>query len=155
MITFPPHTTLMPLWFSKRPPVCPSGVRLTEISKRSWNYFWMWRVVIVLTKADLWHEGELAQLVERVLCMHEVAGSIPAFSIFDANNLHMGACPWPHIYVILSCHFHEWDISTTMSRYRNTVYRGNNWGSFIRSLVWSWYSLMKHHDQYHLVLIRG
>jgi hypothetical protein len=25
-------------------------------------------------------EGELAQLVERVLSMHEVAGSIPAFS---------------------------------------------------------------------------
>jgi hypothetical protein len=31
-------------------------------------------------------EGELAQLVERVLSMHEVAGSIPAFStcfLFD------------------------------------------------------------------------
>ena len=27
-------------------------------------------------------KGELAQLVERVLCMHEVAGSIPAFSIY-------------------------------------------------------------------------
>ena len=27
------------------------------------------------------HVGELAQLAERVLCMHEVAGSIPAFSI--------------------------------------------------------------------------
>ena len=26
------------------------------------------------------HEGELAQLAERVLSMHEVAGSIPAFS---------------------------------------------------------------------------
>ena len=29
----------------------------------------------------LFFRGELAQLVERVLCMHEVAGSIPAFSM--------------------------------------------------------------------------
>ena len=28
-------------------------------------------------------EGELAQLVERVLSMHEVAGSIPAFSMLS------------------------------------------------------------------------
>jgi hypothetical protein len=28
------------------------------------------------------YHGELAQLVERVLSMHEVTGSIPVFSIF-------------------------------------------------------------------------
>ena len=101
MITFPPHTTLMPLWFSKRPPVCPSGVRLTEISKRSWNYFWMWRVVIVLTKANLWHEGELAQLVERVLSMHEVAGSIPAFSIARLTSWPSGLRRYVQVVVLV------------------------------------------------------
>ena len=37
----------------------------------------MYVVTIIL---KYWHTGELAQLVERVLSMHEVAGSIPAFS---------------------------------------------------------------------------
>jgi hypothetical protein len=35
---------------------------------------------ILRTTEILTQEGELAQLVERVLSMHEVAGSIPAFS---------------------------------------------------------------------------
>ena len=33
------------------------------------------------------YQGELAQLVERVLSMHEVAGSIPAFSTIKLLHL--------------------------------------------------------------------
>ena len=36
--------------------------------------------VLVVRYNSYSQEGELAQLVERVLSMHEVAGSIPAFS---------------------------------------------------------------------------
>ena len=37
---------------------------------------------------EVFHLGELAQLAERVLSMHEVAGSIPAFSILYFVMFH-------------------------------------------------------------------
>ena len=42
--------------------------------------------------------GGLAQLVERVLSMHEVAGSIPAFSMFYFGSFFFSSTlPLPHM----------------------------------------------------------
>jgi hypothetical protein len=53
------------------------------ISRLSSNLF-------IMTRSYWQHmkHGELAQLAERVLSMHEVAGSIPAFSTFYFYSFH-------------------------------------------------------------------
>ena len=47
--------------------------------------------------------GELAQLAERVLSMHEVAGSIPAFSIMINHFTLGGALVRNNVSIAVKC----------------------------------------------------
>ena len=63
------------------------------------------RVVMCRWRADASTTGELAQLVERPLCMREVPGSMPGFSKFSAIALGSGYfLGKDHIFDISFCY---------------------------------------------------